>query len=210
MFNEEMTKKEETDNSLRIFLNRSDVPGLKKPLLPGYRRIGFPWKNDEYLKILKVIGVDNVDVDVRDFHINGSAVKYLVDVALFKDGYRGPEVKVPTNPIQRRVLFVGGVQIYQERDIEDQKFNGLQLIRDGRVQTITSATERNMGDCGLLYLMFGKASTKKGHEKRVKAILGAYDDQEIAINHARTDARMAEFRNGESSGRWKARHGYGF
>lgn len=204
-----MTKEE--DNKPRVVLDREDILFLKKPLLPGYMIMDPGWKHDAYLKIIDVLGIDSVNESFGEyFHVNASAVKYLADVALFNGNriFCEDTDKTPTNPIERQILFSGGIQIFQKIDIEDQEINGYQFIRNGKIYSIAPDNDLYRESEGLSKLIFGEALTTEERSDRIRAIMRSYDDQELAENRAEDAARQRARENGTLSGRWLEQHGY--
>ena len=201
---------DQEDQQPEVRLDDWKVPKLLTPIPEGFFRMQDVYLEDSYLKLLENLGIASVDESVgQEFHVCASAIRYLADVARRGDKllYQGDEDKIPTKPIQRQILFVGSIGIYQRLDIEEQEgFNGLQLVQTGEISVAVDDLEIYRSSLhGLRRIVFGDGAMELG--ERVKAIIRGYHAQQEILDGAEAKRVSNLMNESRKTGEWNMRHG---
>lgn len=160
-----------------------------------------PWDNSVFMlswydgstKLVEQIGIDYIREEIGPFKINGSAAKYLADIArLSKKTFR--ESEHHSSEIKREILFRGAIEIYRNCQIPGTEIQGYDFERNGIIWTAKENEARYHGSDGLKNLILGDEEDKA---ERIEAILRGYKAQE----DYRERVRFEEIREARKSGR---------
>ncbi len=197
---------DETEEKPAIYLRDCDI------LYWGPQDPTIPIKWNGITQIIKPYGVDIVNATFGSYQVSASAAKYLADIVrVDKDNPRVQySERISVAPEEKEVLFSGGIEIYQEKEIPESEVKGYVLVCRGK---IWCAPKLPVGvlltDKGLEKIIFGDTNVSSEENiERIEAIINGYEIQERDAAERQHEFELGLVKDGERSGVWKHRHGY--
>jgi hypothetical protein len=144
----------------------------------------------------KNLGIEFFEDRTDNYRVQASASKHLIGLHRSDREHFG----VPLDKLELKdeIFFKGVIAVYNKDE----------LLQDGPIWTAFKLSDKFSQEDGLSKVIFNDAKTDKEKDTVIEAIVNAYVEREIAIEHEKLHAQHNSFQNGEQSGAWKKRHGY--
>ncbi len=194
--------------SKALFLIQGDLFMWEKPLKPGYMRMPIGMKYNAQTELVASLGMEIFNRDVGRYSVQATASKYLARV-IFLDknvglsGMIDPNEEICGTP-QRRIVFRGAITIYNKGQIPGTELEGFDLESTGRIWLARPYTLIYRSDQGLSRIILGKAVTKEGKERRIKAITIGHEEIKKERANAIIEREHAAHQSGKSQTEEKA------
>jgi len=153
----------------------------EKPLLRGPLYAIETMGYNSSTKLIEDLGFQVLDETIGPYHIIASTAKYLADIIPFE----GLGSEKETEP-ERKILFSGGLIVYQQGNIVGTELEGDTFVRQKRIWVATEPSEEYQGEQGLKKLVLNNPPDIA----HLEAVLKGYDVQE-------EDRREAEYQENE-------------
>lgn len=159
-----------------IFLNDGGILPWERPKAPDV--MSMLWMYNGSTTVKECRGIENVDTTRGSYRIVASAVKYLADIARLPEDIYNREnfSESPTEPIERKVLFNGGIQIYVEGDILGTEVYGSELVTRGKIWSALDFPVENVSKDSQLYWLLSGCKDELPPE-RIRGIIAGYEMQ---------------------------------
>jgi hypothetical protein len=157
-----------------IYLYDNRILPWKRPLEPGQRPNLL--QHNGLTDLVEELGINVVNEEIGNFKVIASAVRYLAKIAFCsRDNPLAFDGQI-TSEVEKKILFVGGIEIYRKGLLPGTKINGYNLERQGKILVTTNLEEQYKSSDGLKKLIV----TNKKDLNRIESILLGYKLQEEA------------------------------
>ena len=123
----------------------------------------------------KYLGLDSLNLEIGDYVVQASVAKYLVDLSLNHPNYVG---RRRSNPQIEKILFLGGIHIYQKGIIPGTTFEGYDLVRNGKIRVAFPPYPNLKSSSGLKLIVCGENFSIPEQTKRIEQIIIDYEEQD--------------------------------
>jgi hypothetical protein len=136
-----------------------------------------------------------IDETIGQYRVLGSAIRYEADIRLCTG--RFTESKPYTNPALRKVLFSGGLTIYEQGNIPGTEIQGFDLLKRGKIWVATEVEDKYIGLDGLKNLILGEDPSPT---RRIQEIMQGYQTRKEKRRERESAARHKSWERGKRTG----------
>lgn len=185
-----------SDDKKEFILKDGSILPWERPIRAGYMSNLFLYNGST--KIIGYLGFDNLDENIGQFKIIGSASKYLVDIVHLnrENPFKSSGDKIGEK--KQEILFSGGIIVYRQGQIPGTEIEGYDFEKNGKIWVTKEPLERYKSKDGLKNLIFENSQDYGG---RIEEIISYYQNEEDEAERANGRMQNHYWDLGHMSGR---------